>query len=331
MKSPHSFQSAAIALASVIALTGMTLPAQAEPGPVELIDALNGVFGQHAGLRSSHAKGFCAVGKFIPDSAANTLIASAMFAQPEVSAIFRFSIGGGNPAVSDKSRSVRGLAVKLESGSETYDLALVSEPVFFAATPASFVSFLQARVADPATKKPNPEKIKQHSEQYPESNLLGQLLAAHAAPASYATTPYFSNHAFHFENGKGGSKWARILMEPNAGTRYLTESDEQSLSDNFLKEELQTRLGNGAISYTFYLQEAAAADSLTDPTQPWSQSGAKHRIGKLEVSGLAADHTCDTAIFSPTQLPEGISPADDPILKARGAAYVESFRRRTTQ
>lgn len=331
MKSPHFIQSAAIALASGIALAGMALPVQAEPGPVELIDALNGVFGQHKGLRSSHAKGFCATGKFIPDSAAGTLIASPMFAQPEVPAIFRFSIGGGNPAVSDKSRSVRGLAVKLESGDETYDLALVSEPVFFAATPASFVSFLQARVADPATKKPNPEKIKQHSEQYPESNLLGKLLAAHAAPASYATTPYFSNHAFHFENGKGSSKWARIIVEPNAGTRYLTEGDEQTLPDNFLKEELQAKLKNGAISYTFYLQEATAGDSLTDPTQPWSQSGAKQPIGKLEVSSLVADHTCDTAIFSPTQLPDGISPANDPILQARGAAYVESLRRRSAQ
>lgn len=331
MKSVHSLQSAAIALGSSIILAGMTLPAQAEPSPVELIDALNGVFGQHMGLRSSHAKGFCATGKFIPNNTVGTLIASPMFAQPEIPATFRFSIGGGNPAVSDKSRSVRGLAVKLESDAETYDLALVSEPVFFAATPASFVSFLQARVADPATKKPDPEKIKQHSEQYPESNLLGKLLAAHAAPASYATTPYFSNHAFHFENGKGNSTWARIILEPDAGTRYLTEGNEQSLSDNFLKEELQTRLGNGPISYTFYLQEATATDSLTDPTQPWSQSGAKHPLGKLEVSSLVPDHTCDTAIFSPTQLPEGISPANDPILKVRGAAYVESFRRRTTQ
>lgn len=331
MKSAHFLQSAAITLASGLALASMSIPAQAEPGPVELIDALNGVFGQHKGLRSSHAKGFCAAGKFIPDRAASTLIASPMFTQPEIPATFRFSIGGGNPAVSDKSRSVRGLAVKLESGAETYDLALVSEPVFFAATPASFVSFLQARVADPATKKPNPERIKQHSEQYPESNLLGKLLAAHAAPASYATTPYFSNHAFHFENGKGSSKWARIIVEPDAGTRYLTEGDEQALPDNFLKDELQTRLNNSAISYTFYLQEATAADSLTDPTQPWSQSGAKHPLGKLEISSLVQDHTCDTTIFSPTQLPEGISPANDPILKVRGAAYVESFRRRTTQ
>jgi catalase len=33
-----------------------------------------------------------------------------------VDALLRFSIGGGNPGVSDKSRSVRGLSMRLTGG-----------------------------------------------------------------------------------------------------------------------------------------------------------------------------------------------------------------------
>jgi catalase len=63
------------------AFAAMPLQA-AEPTPVELVDALNGVFGKHAGARGSHAKGFCARGTFTPapaaDSFANTRLLSAM-------------------------------------------------------------------------------------------------------------------------------------------------------------------------------------------------------------------------------------------------------------
>src|SRR4051812_17615423 len=43
----------------------------AQPGPEELVNALNGVFGAHAGKRASHAKGFCATGEFLPSAQAH--------------------------------------------------------------------------------------------------------------------------------------------------------------------------------------------------------------------------------------------------------------------
>nr|WP_139260324.1 catalase [Duganella sacchari] len=118
------------------------LPAVAQtdaPGPAALVDALNGTFGKHAGKRASHAKGFCARGDFIPAAKAAQFAHSPFFAQSKVDALLRFSIGGGNPGVSDKSRSVRGLSMRLTGGGETYDLLLISEPVaftFYAQLPA---------------------------------------------------------------------------------------------------------------------------------------------------------------------------------------------------
>ncbi|WP_421535008.1 catalase [Pseudomonas marginalis] len=129
-----------------------------------------------------------------------------------VPAVLRVSVGGGNPNVSDKSPTVRGLSLRLKNDADAYDLLMISEPVLFAATSASFVAFPQARVADPETGKPDPENIKAYEARFPDGKLQPQLLASHPAPASYGTTAYFSTHAFHFVDSNGEGVWGRLIM-----------------------------------------------------------------------------------------------------------------------
>lgn len=303
-----------------------TAAGAAEPSATDLVDALNGVFGKH-GARASHAKGFCAKGSFIPAPGAQKFTRAKMFAEPTLPASMRFSIGGGNPAAPDKSRSARGLAVRLAGGGETYDLVLISEPVFFASTPASFVSFLQARYADPTTGKPDPAKIEAHNRAYPEGKLQGSLLASHAAPASYATTPYYSNHAFNFVNHDGRGIWARLVAEPAAGTHYLTPEEEKALPDVFLEGELKARLEKEAVEFDLYAQPAGLHDSLTNPAVAWGGGLPPVALGRLVVKQVS-DSGCDPEVYLPTNLPAGIEPADDPILQARAAAYQVSKARR---
>lgn len=313
---------------ALAAATTLGTAAAAEPTPDQLVDALNGTFGRHAGARGSHAKGRCAVGQFEPSEELRRLTPSKLFAKPSVEATVRVSIGGGNPKVSDKSRTVRGLSLRLADGGETWDLLMISEPVFFAATPESFVSFLQARVPDPATKKPDPQKVAAHNARFPDGKAQPALLAAHAAPASYATTPYFANHAFRFVDAGGHVRWARIVAEPAAGTHYLDSAAEASLPDEFLNAELQQRFAQGPVEFTLYALHPGANDSLVDPSQAWTGDGRHTRLGKLRISAFSDEPRCDAMIFVPTQLPKGIEPSDDPILKARAAAYAVSFGRR---
>lgn len=314
---------AAAVLASVAALPAYA----AEPSPTELVDALNGVFGKHAGARGSHAKGFCASGSFTPAATARALTNAHLLGTSTVPAEIRFSVAGGNPAAADKGRSARGMAVRLADGKETWDMVFISEPVFFAATTASFVSFLHARVADPATKKPDPAKIAAHNERYPESKTQLGLLAAHAAPSSYATTPYFSNHAFRFVADGGGATFARLQFEPLAGTHYLSEDEEKSRSADFLQDELGTRLAREKTAFDLYAQPAASGDSLTDSSVQWSNKPAKVLLGRLTVTAVTGQD-CNESVYMPTQLPSGIEPSDDPVLKARAPAYAVSKARR---
>lgn len=312
-----------------MATTLSSAPTFAAPGPAEQVDALNALFGRHAGARASHAKGFCATATFMPSKQAAAFVRAPLFAEAEVPAVVRWSVGGGNPAISDKSRSVRGLAVRLQGKSDNYDLVMISEPVFFAATPESFVSFLQARVPDPVTKKPDPAKIQAHNERFPDGMRQPALLAAHPAPLSYATTPYFANHAFRFVDPRGHGTWARVSMEPVAGTHYLSSEQEASLPDSFLEAEMKARLKMQAVEFVFHAQPAAPGDSLTDSSQAWSAQGpARVELGRLRITALADTSTCDPVMFVPTVLPAGIEPSADPILQTRAAAYAVSLQRR---
>jgi len=319
-------QATAATLITVAAIGA--LPAHgAEAGPVELVDALNGVFGRHENARASHAKGFCAEGVFVPAADARKLSFAKLLAAPSVSAQLRFSIGGGNPKAADKSRSVRGLAVRLNAATESHDLVLISEPVFFASTPESFVSFLQARTPDPETRKPDPKKIEAHNVRYPEGKLQPSLLAAHPAPYSYGTTPYHSNHAFRFIADNGHATYARVVAVPVAGTRYLTDEEEKQLPDMFLERELGERLAQGPVEFDLRAQVAGPDDALNDSAAMWASGGATVTLGRLSVRQLSAQ-SCDQLVFVPTNLPAGIAPSDDPVLKARAAAYQVSFARR---
>lgn len=299
----------------------------ATPDSARLVQALNDVFGNHQGMRGSHAKGFCASGEFLPSAHASQLTDSPMFKQASLPAEIRFSIGGGNPKASDKSRSIRGLSASFTHDDERYDLVLISEPAFFASTLPSFVSFLEARVPDATTKKPNPDKIKAHGERYPESKLQGALVAAHPAPASYVTTPYYSTHAFKF-NHAHQSQYARIVVEPVKGKYYLTEEQEQHFPDNFLQEELTGRLAKAPAVFSVYAQLRGQGDSLINSATIWSEDRSRVELGKLVVKNVT-EQFCDAQVFSPTNLPQGIEASDDPILKARAGAYAVSKVKRS--
>ncbi|MEQ1598691.1 MAG: catalase family peroxidase [Methylotenera sp.] len=317
-------------IVSISACSHATKPQQVaalkfQSNPAELVDSLNHVFGDHK-QRASHAKGFCATGTFTPNEHASHLSKTVLFAAPSQASV-RFSIGGGNPKVSDKSHSIRGLAARLSHAGQSYDLLMISEPVFFAATTESFVSFLKARVPDPATKKPNPESVIAHSEKYPESKLQGTLVAAHAAPSSYASTPYFTTNAFGLVNAKQHTQWARLSLAPVDGKHYLTEEQEKSLSDNFLEDEMHARLKNGAAKFTLYAQLAEPTDTLTNPTVEWPAERKQVELGVLSIDTATAQ-ACVNKMFNPTNLPDGIVASDDPILHARAGAYAVSRSRR---
>jgi len=320
------------ALAAVVVASLPALVAHAQAStPAEQVDALEALAGKHPGMRRSGAKGICASGHFTGNAVGRSLSSASVFSGDKVPVVARFSVGGGNPKASDKGKTVRGLALQfmLPKG-EQWMMANISAPVFFVARMEDFVPFVQARVNDPATGKPDPAKLKAYNDAHPESLRQGAYLAKTPVPASYASAQYWGVNAFELVNAKGQSQFVRWQFVPSAGVVGLSDEQLKAMPDQFLFDELRKRVAEGPVSFDFKLQLAQAGDTLVDPTQAWPESRTVVPAGTLVIDKVEADMggACDKITFNPLVLPKGIKASADPILAARPASYGVSLGRR---
>ncbi len=314
--------------------TMASLPAAAQTSQAESqVNALEGLFGKQGGFRRSQAKGVCATGYFVGNTVGRTLSSAAVFNGDKIPVVARFSVGGGNPKASDKSKSARGLALqfKLPNG-EQWLMANASAPMFFVSKPEQFAPFFAARTPDAATGKPDPAKLKAFNDANPDTLLQPAYFAAAPVPASYAAVNYWGINAFQFINAKGQGQFVRWQFVPEAGVAGLTEEDMKTLPNDFLVDELVKRVASGPVSFDFKLQLAEKGDNLTDPTKVWPDSrmvvpAGKLVIDKVETKGGA----CDNITFDPLVLPKGIKASADPVLLARSAPYAISLGRRLSE
>ena len=323
-----SFRAAAVPSALLLlALVAVPAARAQVPQAQAQVDALEGLFGKHAGARRSGAKGVCASGHFTGLPAGAALSSAGVFDGQRVPVVARFSVGGGNPKASDKSRSVRGLALAIGS---QWQLAAISAPVFFVARPEQFAPFLQARTPDPATGKPDPDKLKAFNDANPETLRQAAYLAKAPVPASYGTTPYWSTNAFELVNAKGESRFARWQFVPEAGSLGLSDEELKSSPDDFLADELRARVKQGPVAFAFQFQLAQSGDPITDLTQAWPAERELVTAGRLVIGAAAPDMggACERMTFNPVVLPAGIKPSADPVLLARAAPYGLSLGRR---
>ena len=73
-----SVRTACVFAVATLAIFTVPLAAVAqEPQPDDLVNALNGVFGKHAGKRAAHSKGICVKGTFTPSAEAPSLCKAA--------------------------------------------------------------------------------------------------------------------------------------------------------------------------------------------------------------------------------------------------------------
>ncbi|MFO7478350.1 MAG: catalase family peroxidase [Methyloceanibacter sp.] len=301
----------------------------AEPTPVDLVDALNAVFGKPDGTRSAHNKGFCLTGKFSPAPEAATLSKAAHFAE-EVPITTRFSLGGGNPQAPDNAKAnVRGLAVRFDLGDgASTNLVMVSAPVFFVQTPALFVEFLQAAGSG------DKEKLGAFMAAHPESTRQGAWLNSRPVPASYAGVGYWGVHSFTFTNGNGDTALVKYKAIPDAGELGLTDEEAEAKGANFYEEELKERLAKGPVSFELVAIRGRDGDQTSDPTLRWDDEDGRETtpLGKISVQAIAPNATCDAFSFLPGNVTDGIAgSADDPIYQIRSADYLVSFARRQSK
>ena len=311
----------------LIAALGVAASAQ-QTSPADLVDALNGLFGKHAGDRAAHTKGICLTGSFTPSADAPKLSKAAHFAK-KVPIRARFSLGGGNPNAPDNAQdNVRGLAVKFDLGNGTStDIVTISAPLFFVKTPELFVEFLKTVATG------DKDKLNAFFAAHPESTRQNAWLMTHPVPASYAGVGYFGVHAFTFTNAAGGQTLFKYHLIPEAGDLVLTPEEAKAKGQDFYADELKDRLAKGPVVFDLLAIIGRQGDQTSDPTLRWDDEDNRPTtpLGKISIEAIVPEATCDAGTFLPGNVTDGVAgPTDDPIFAARSPAYIVSFTRRKT-
>jgi catalase len=312
--------------------TGVT-DVSAEDGPlgVRLVNQMNALYGQHAGIRANHAKGAVFEGTFTPAQGADTFSSAVFLKGAPTPLVIRFSNAGGIPDAPDTHPStgrIRGMAIKfrLSNGSEQ-DIVCISANGFPVATGEDFLAFLQAVGASgPNVAKPTP--IEKFLSTHPSASTF--VTTPRPVAVSYGTQPFFGVNAFKFTNTQGTSRFGRYRIVPESGPAYVTDEEAAKRPPNALADNLRTSLEAGPVKFRLLVQVAAADDSTTDATKVWPDSRPTVELGEIAViKALDTKKIENKLLFLPTNVTTGIEASDDPIINTRTEAYAESFGRRT--
>jgi catalase len=298
-----------------------------------LINTFETVAGQpHPGYRRNHAKGLCVEGYFDSNGSGATVSRAAVFAPGRTPVTGRFAVPGGNPSAPDTSSPVRSLALQFQlANGEQWRTGMNSTPVFAVHTPAQFYQQLLAAKPDPATRKPDPAKLKAFYASNPETLPFQNWVKAHPPSSSLANAAYYGINAFRFTDGAGTTRAVRWAMVPE--TPYAPITDAQKAEMNFLQADLDQRLDSGPLRWHLILTVAQPGDPTDDATLQWPDARQHIDAGTLVLDRTTSQEngTCRDINFDPTILPAGIAPSDDPLLAARSAAYALSYQRRTRE
>lgn len=321
-----------IALACAAILTCLVgSSALAQDADVQaIVDGQFALGGNHPKVRASGAKGICVKGSFTPTAEAAGLSKAPHLART-VPVTARFSMGGSNPEISDKTKPVtRGFSMRFQDAEGDLVFVFISAPVFGAKSPEQLLQGIDLRRPGPDGKS-DPEKIKAFAAANPETTRQSAWLNARPVPASFAGVDYWGVHAFTLTNAAGQATVAKLKFVAVAGQLGLTEEELKTRANSFYADELAERLSKGPASFDLMAILGEPGDPVNDVTAMWPEESRKQvKLGTLAILAREPDATCDTNTFDPVvNLPDGIAgPANDPMFEIRSPAYAISLSRR---
>lgn len=315
-------------LLAVLALPGM---AESEVTPDQAVSAIEATFGVTPGARRNHTKGTCATGTFVGVRQAAAYSRSPLFSGRPLPVVARFSLAGGNPEAPDTAKSARGMALEftLPDGALQH-MTMLNTPMFGAAKPRTFVDLMVAMKSDPATGKPDPEKMKAFKATHPDNLAQADFLAHNNPPVSYANSAYFGIHTFKFINSARKTTFVRWRFVPHDGEKRLSDADLKTMPADFLEQALIMRTRQGPVRWDMVLTLGEPGDPQDDPTLAWPEGRKQIKVGTLTLSAAMpqAGGACEKINFDPLVMGDGIEPTNDPILLFRSPAYAQSFAKR---
>ena len=294
----------------------------------KFLDGFRYVFGDHVGFRKNHAKGVSLVGYFSGNGNAGEVSTAAVFKPGQTPVLGRFSLAGGNPAVTDTPGAVRGLGLSFGlPGSEQWRTAMLNIPVFLDNSPQGFYDRLLAAKVDDATGKPDPQVMADFLALHPETEAAMALVKKSPATTGFADSTFSGLHTFYAVGPGGGRTPIRWSLIPQQTALAAETGDPNGLFDAVIRQL------KGAPLHWILRLTLGQPDDPIDPTRPWPPGRRTIDAGILTITEAQTDRAGNArdVNFDPLVLPDGLEPSDDPLLSARSAVYAGSYRARTTE
>jgi catalase len=297
-------------------------------GPVRMIAAFEAANGPHPGFRRNHAKGLCVTGFFNSNGAGTSYSKAAVFAPGRVPVVGRFALAGGQPFQADAPATVRSLALRFSlPDGEEWRTGMNAIPVFPFSTPQAFYEQLVASRPDPATGKPDPDRMSAFLNAHPETARALKIMGSEVNSSGFANSRYNSLDAFRFVAASGtvtSVRWALVPDEPFAAD---DPTDTGARTPNYLFDALSSTLEHRPLQWHLMITLAQAGDPTNDATVPWPVDRPQIDVGTLTLEHAQGEDSgaCRDINFDPLVLPAGMEASDDPLLSARSAAYSRSF------
>ncbi len=323
---PHVVSERRCMIAALLLSLGMTTTVYASQTAdtvtaQEFVDLQEGD-SPHAGYRRAHAKGVCITGEFRANGNLSDIVTTPLFAPGVTPFTGRYSIAGGNPYAPDLSSPVRSLALNFAlSSPNQWRIAMNTPPVMAVTNPHDFYQQIVAI-------KKGPEAVKAFFKDHPESKDFMTWRASYSPAGSFSGETYHSLNAFYLHDKQGNQQAVRWKMVPASAAPF-----DETEGPDALQERLAQQLDAAPVVYDWVFTLAGADDDENNPAVKWPASREQRVAGQIVITDWQPqlEGNCHSLNFDPLVLPNGISATEDPILRARSAAYAESYRRRARE
>jgi hypothetical protein len=200
------------------------------------------------------------------------------------------------------------------------------------ATPESFYDGVVANTPDPATGKPDPEKIAAYKASHPDAKALGEYLGKNNPIASYANSDFYSVHTFKFINKNNKITLVRWRFVPQDGVKRLGDEELKTAPTRFLDQDIMNKTQAGMVRWDMVLVIGDPMDEQTNPTIYWPVDCKEIKAGVLTLTSASTQQggACEKINFDPLVMTSGIAPTNDPVLLFRSPAYANSYAKRLT-
>ncbi|GJC86500.1 catalase-related peroxidase [Colletotrichum liriopes] len=333
-------------------------PASDDRLPIQLVEAMQNLFGKHPGFRTS----LLVEGTFFPADEAKTLSVAPHFNNTSTPVIARFSVGGGVPTVSDTADSAtpKGVAIRFQVDNDTHtDLVAHSFNGFATANGEDFLTFLQlfrgftVTQAALETAKKSGQDYSQEEAAFREAAApFGAFLQSRPSaaafvnspkpnPHNYGTITYWEPNTHVLTNAEGKKTNVRYRLDPADGEHLYpntTPEDKEALGRlpaSYLEDDLRARFPDKPIIINIQAHVADADDVLDDATVPY-KSTTFWPVGRLEINRVSDDNDAKQQQIAFSPAPEkggvdGVSSSQDPLIQIRRGVYRVSADQRRNE